>query len=334
MMRTPGQGDLDALSREIERYLARLPRQGGRVALVTGANGALGAEVARFLALKGASVVMACRNLETGERARQGIQDELSKAKSEPPQLELMHLDLGSLASVRRFAQAFSDGHQRLDLLFANAGIMAVERRLTEDGFEAQFGVNHLGHFALTGRLLPMLLSTPRARVVTTTSSAAYGGRIEFDDLTGERGYRRWTAYSQSKLANILFAFGLQRRLLAAGAGAAASSAHPGLVHTDLQRNAAVATRSSIEGWLLERAVPLLGQSASMGALPLLYAALAPSSNGGELWGPRWSFFRGRPVVQKPPRSALDTSLQDRLWRVSEELTGVDFAGIARNIAG
>jgi protochlorophyllide reductase len=303
-------------------HLGQLPDQRDRVAVVTGANGALGAELSRVLASKGATVVMACRSLGTGERVRQGIQREQPQAD-----LKLMELDLSSLASVRRFAEEYAEHYQRLDLLYLNAGIMAVERRLTEDGFEAQLGVNHLGHFALAGLLLPVISSTPGARVVTTTSSAAYLGQIDFGDPMGERRYRRWMAYCQSKLANILFAFALQRRLGEAGLDASANSAHPGLVHTDLQRQAATATQSSVETWLLERAVPLFGQDESMGVLPLLYAGLAPSP-GGELWGPRWSFFRGAPRPQRPPRQAADAGLQDRLWRISEELTGVEFGAL------
>jgi NAD(P)-dependent dehydrogenase (short-subunit alcohol dehydrogenase family) len=204
---------------------------------------------------------------------------------------------------------------------------MAVERRLTEDGFEAQLGVNHLGHFDLTSLLLPVVSSTPGARVVTTTSSAAYLGRIGLCDLMGERRYRRWMAYCQSKLANILFAFTLQRRLVETGLDVTVNSAHPGLVHTDLQGQAATAMESSVKAWLLERAVLLVDQDESMGVLPLLYAGLAPSPRG-ELWGPRWSFFRGPPRLQRPPKQASDAGLQDRLWRISEELTGIEFGAL------
>ena len=306
--------------REAARHLDSLPEGAGRLAVVTGATRALGLATTRALLRKGVAVVMACRNVAKAEKVVRRIRAE--RAGSE---VEVLQLDLGSLTSIHTFANAFRERHDRLDLLFANAGIMAVKRCETEDGFEAQLGVNHLGHFALVGLLAPLLLATPGSRTVTTTSSAAFMGRIDLEDPMGERRYDRWRAYGQAKLANLLHAVALQRRLAAAGAGSTAHSAHPGFVHTNLQRNAAAAAGSRAERWLLGRLVPALGQGPEMGALPQVYAGMSPEASGGELWGPRWIHLRGRPVVVRAPAVASDREVQDRLWRLSEELTGVRY---------
>ena len=303
---------------QVQRLLEPLPSQEGRTAVVTGANGALGLAVTRQLVSKGARVVMACRNLETAQAGRRQV---LSRHPGAGVTVE--HLDLGSLASVRDFVARLEP--PRIDLLFANAGIMAVPRRLTEDGFEAQFGINHLGHFALTGLLLPRLRAAPGSRVVSTTSSASLLGRIDFDDLMGEGSYGRWRAYGQSKLANVLFTGALQRRFARAGVEASAHSAHPGLVATDLQQQALKSASSLPERLFLERITPALGQGPEMGALPLTYAGISPQARGGDLWGPRWRFIRGRPVVEALPPAARDVERQERLWRISEELTGVRY---------
>jgi NAD(P)-dependent dehydrogenase (short-subunit alcohol dehydrogenase family) len=294
-----------------------MPDQHGRVAIVTGANSGLGAAIARELARAGATVVMAVRNREKGERAVEEVRAHVPDAA-----LELRDLDLGNLASVR----AFASQHQgRLDLLVNNAGIMAPPRRETHDGFESQFGTNHLGHFALTGLLMPRLLEAPEPRVVTQSSGAHRIGRINFDDLQGERRYINWLAYGQSKLANLMFALELQRRASAAGSALRSLAAHPGYARTNLQ----FASPPWYEQLVMRITNPLIGQSADMGALPALYAATVPDLPGGTFVGPDgFMEQRGHPKVVKGAGRAYDEEGQRRLWEVSEELTGVryDFA--------
>lgn len=305
----------------VRAHLEALPSARGKRFVVTGANGGLGREIARQLAQRGATVILTSRDAQKGEDARADVLQDLPDAK-----LEVELLDLGSLASVRAAAERVIAGGG-LDGLVANAGVMALPRRLTEDGFETQFGVNHLGHFAFTGLLLPALLQRPGARVVSVTSGAAFRASIDFEDPMGERSYDRWRAYAQSKLANLAFALGLARRLAAAGADASAHAAHPGLVFTELQRNVVrdPETRPSWpERFFLQRITPTFGQSEAMGALPLVFAALSPEARSGDLWGPRW-IARGAPVLARVPTHAADAALQDRLWQLSEELTGVRF---------
>lgn len=298
-----------------EKWTAdEMPDQSGRVALVTGANSGLGLVAARELARAGAHVVMACRNLEKGELALQEVEAGGPKGSA-----ELASLDLGSLDSIRSFA-ASAPGE--IDLLVNNAGVMAPPRRTTADGFEQQFGTNHLGHFALTGLLLGRLEGRDDARIVTVSSTAARTGRIAFDDLQRERHYFRWSAYGQSKLANLVFAIELQRRLDAAGSGVKSMAAHPGYSATNLQSAAAP---------LADRIVmrftnAVLAQSAEMGALPLLYAATEPGLPGGSYVGPDGiAEQRGHPKVVRPVASARDEDTGRRLWEISEELTGVHF---------
>jgi NAD(P)-dependent dehydrogenase (short-subunit alcohol dehydrogenase family) len=292
----------------------QMPDQAGRTAVVTGANSGLGLVAARELARAGADVVLACRNTEKGEAAAQSIAAAAPGAK-----VEVEALDLSSLASVRAFAERFGAAHEGLDLLINNAGVMAPPRRQTADGFELQFGTNHLGHFALTGLLLGGMQGREDARVVTVSSSAHKLGRIRFDDLQGERRYFRWTAYCQSKLANVLFARELDRRLRAAGSTVASLAAHPGYSATNLQSAAPP---------LLDRLVMvvsnrLIAQSAEMGALPELYAATRPNLDGGLFIGPDgFEEQRGYPKVVRPVRAGRDEATAARLWEVSEELTG------------
>jgi NAD(P)-dependent dehydrogenase (short-subunit alcohol dehydrogenase family) len=294
-----------------------MPDQHGRVAIVTGANSGLGAAIARELARAGATVIMAVRNPEKGERAASDIRRHVPDAA-----LELRELDLSDLASVR----AFASRHQgRLDLLINNAGIMAPPRRETKDGFESQFGTNHLGHFALTGLLLPRLLEATEPRVVTQSSGAHRIGRINFDDLQGERRYINWLAYGQSKLANLMFALELQRRASAAGVSLRSMAAHPGYARTNLQ----FASPPWYEQLVMRITNPLIGQSADMGALPTLYAATVPDLPGGTFVGPDgFMEQRGHPKVVRGAGRAYDEDDGRRLWDVSEELTGVryDFA--------
>jgi NAD(P)-dependent dehydrogenase (short-subunit alcohol dehydrogenase family) len=296
---------------------ADIPDQAGRIAVVTGANSGLGLAAARALAGAGANVVLACRNAEKGETVVASIRADLPDAS-----LALEALDLSSLDSVRAFAKRFRAGHESLDLLINNAGVMAPPRRETADGFELQLGTNHLGHFALTGLLLGKLQGREDARVVTVSSTAHKMGRINFDNLQGERRYFRWNAYGQSKLANVLFALELDRRLRAAGSAVKSLVAHPGYASTNLQSAAPP---------LLDRAVMavtnrLLGQTPEMGALPELYAATRPNLDGGLFIGPDgFEEQRGYPRVVRPVRAGRDEATAARLWDVSEELTGVSY---------
>jgi NAD(P)-dependent dehydrogenase (short-subunit alcohol dehydrogenase family) len=301
-----------------------IPDQTGRVVVVTGANSGLGYESALALARKGAHVIMACRSAQRAADARQAIEDACTPGAS----IDVMPLDLGSLASVRAFAADFSARFDRLDLLLNNAGLMATPQGMTADGFETQFGVNHLGHFALTGLLLPLLLRTPGSRVVTTSSIAHRTGKMNFDDLNLSANYSRYGAYGQSKLANVLFAFELQRRLSAAGAGTISLAAHPGFAETNLQRATAAASGSRAEGGLYETMLGLFAQSQEMGALPQLYAATAPAVKGGEFYGPSTLDMRGYPKRVNGAKATRDTAAAARLWAESERLTGVvyDFA--------
>jgi len=296
----------------------QIPDQSGRVCLVTGANSGLGLIAARELARAGARVVLACRNTDKGATALGEITDEVPGAEA-----ELAALDLASLDSIRSFAQDFSKAHDGLDLLINDAGVMAPPRRTTEEGFELQFGTNHLGHFALTGLLLGTLEGRSGARVVTVSSTAHRMGRINFDDLHGERRYRRWRAYGQSKLANLLFALELDRRLRGASSTISSLAAHPGYAATNLQ---------SASAPVLDRAVMvvtnlLLAQDAEVGALSLLYAATQPGLEGGTYVGPDGrGEHRGHPQPKAvPARAALDQAVAAQLWAVSEEATGVRF---------
>jgi NAD(P)-dependent dehydrogenase (short-subunit alcohol dehydrogenase family) len=292
-----------------------IPDQRGRRAIVTGANSGLGLVIARELARKGATVVLACRNVEKGEAALAGIRAEVPGADA-----ELAALDLASLASVRAFAAAQD---APLDLLVNNAGLMAPPRGTTADGFELQLGTNHLGHFALTGLLLDRLRAAPAPRVVTLSSGAHRMGRIDFDDLQGERRYRRWRAYGQSKLANLLFMLELDRRARAAGWPLVSVAAHPGYAATNLQFAAPP---------LLDRAGMrvlnvVVAQSADQGALPALYAATVPDLPGGSYVGPGGpAELRGSPRPAGMSRRAQDPGTARRLWDVSEALTGVTYA--------
>lgn len=299
---------------------ADIPDQHGRVAVVTGANSGLGLIDARELARAGAHVIMACRNTEKGEAAAERIRDVHPDAD-----LIVTELDLADLSSVRSFAAGAPD---QVDLLINNAGVMAAPRRLTKDGFESQFGTNHLGHFALTGLLLQNLLRAPEPRVVTESSPAHRIGRINFGDLQGERRYVRWLAYGQSKLANLMFVFELQRRASEAGTALKSLAAHPGYSATNLQ----FAAPPVYERAVMAVTNRLVAQSAEMGALPTLYAATVPDLPGGSFIGPDgFMEQRGYPQVVTAAGKAYDEAAWRRLWEVSEELTGVsyEFTGAA-----
>jgi NAD(P)-dependent dehydrogenase (short-subunit alcohol dehydrogenase family) len=294
---------------------ADIPNQRGRVAIVTGANSGLGLVTARELARAGARIVLASRSSEKGRDAASSIASAVPGSDVSPAILDLADLD-----SVRAFA---ASGPERLDLLINNAGVMAAPRRLTKDGFESHFATNHLGHFALTGLLLPALLKAPAPRVVTVSSTMHRGGTIEFDDLQGERKYSRWGAYSQSKLANLMFCFELQRRAVEAGSALRSMAAHPGYAATNLQ---AAGTDRFYERWFMAIGNRLFAQSAEMGALPTLYAATYPDLPGGTYVGPGGrSEQRGYPKVVGAAGKAYDEQAWRRLWEVSEQLTGVRY---------
>ncbi|MGD2059812.1 MAG: oxidoreductase [Acidimicrobiia bacterium] len=297
-----------------------IPDQTGRVTVVTGANGGLGLETARDLAAKGAHVIMAARNQE---KARQALEE--IKAAQPDASIEIRGLDLGSLDSVAGFAGSILADFDRLDLLVNNAGVMGIPERKTEDGFETQFGVNHLGHYALTARLLPLLVRTPGSRVVTVTSTARHFGRpVDPDNPHLDGNYTEWSAYGQSKLANLHFAVGLQQRLAAAGAPTQSLVAHPGLSNTDLQSNSVRETGGGASQRFWEWLAQSTGMSADRGALPLLRAATDPEATGGQLYAPR--FVNAGAAVRRPliGRSHNQQAI-DTLFAVSEKETGLSF---------
>ena len=291
-----------------------VPGQQGRLAVVTGANTGLGFETARVLAARGASVVLAVRDTEKGKAAAARIAGTAPGAD-----VTVQPLDLTSLDSIRAAAAELRARHPAIDLLINNAGVMFTPKQTTRDGFELQLGTNHLGHFALTGLLLPQMLPVPGSRVVTVSSQAhRIRARINFGDLQGERSYRRVAAYSQSKLANLMFAYELHRRLSSAATTTTiAVAAHPGLANTELTRNSSAASAA------LAR---LISQKPAMGALPVLRAATDPRVAGGQYYGPGGLFgTRGYPKLARSSRRSRDTAIQRRLWTISEELTGVTF---------
>ena len=293
-----------------------IPDQTGRIAIVTGANSGIGLETARQLASHGATVVLACRSPERSAAAVEDLRSTVPDAR-----LELQQLDLASLESVREAATALRATYDRIDLLVNNAGVMYTDRELTKDGFELQFGTNHLGHFALTAQLLDRMLPVEGSRVVTVASLghwAPFG--FDLDDVRAAESYNRFAAYSRSKLANLLFAYELHRRLTAAGAATISVAAHPGGSDTELARH--VPGMNFMRKWM-----SALAQPAAMGALPSLRAATDPSITGGQYLGPGRLFeTRGNPIVVRSSSRSQDPDLQARLWRRSEELTGVSLA--------
>jgi NAD(P)-dependent dehydrogenase (short-subunit alcohol dehydrogenase family) len=303
---------------------ADIPDQSGRVAIVTGANSGLGLHTALELARNGAHVVVAARDERKGEAAVERIRSEAPEGTA-----QLRRLDLADLASVRAFAAAAGEALERVDLLVNNAGVMAIPRRTTADGFEMQFGTNHLGHFALTGLLLPALLRAPDPRVVTVSSGAHRMGRIAFGDLHGERRYWRWSAYGQSKLANLLFAFELLRRAQAAETKLLSVAAHPGYAATNLQSASSRMDKLPVEGLLMRVSNVLVAQRDDMGALPLLFAATMDVPPAAYVGPDGFMEMRGHPHLVTAGAQAQDQATARRLWDVSEDLTGVryEFAG-------
>lgn len=286
-----------------------IPSLKGKTAIVTGANSGIGLETARALAAKGANVILACRNSEKASAAQREIENGAGGAK-----VEAIALNLADLSSIRAFASTFSSKYDRLDILVNNAGVMTPPLTKTTDGFEVQFGGNHLGHFALTGLLLDLLKSTPDSRLVVVSSIAERFGRIDFNNLNAERQYDPMTAYGQSKLANLLFSYELSRRLSAQKSSPLVVAVHPGLTATNLQKN------SAISGLLSS----FIAQPAAMGALPSLYAATAPGVQSGDYFGPDGFLeIGGYPKKIDSSANSRDTEVAKQLWQVSETLSGV-----------
>lgn len=290
-----------------------IPDQTDHIAIVTGANSGIGYETTKALAAKGATVIMACRNLEKANAAAKNISQSVTDAD-----LAIIKLDLANLASVHSFAEEFNGKYDKLNLLINNAGVMIPPFSKTKDGFELQFGANHLGHFALTGLLMAKILTTPKARVINVSSSAHHmgTGTIDFDNLQAEKGYKPWVAYAQSKLANLLFTLELNKRFSEAQANALATASHPGWTGTNLQAHSNTFRLLS----------PFFAQKPPMGALPSLYAATAPDVQANDYYGPGgWQEMRGYPKQVSSSQQAKDPQLAKRLWEVSEDLIGFKY---------
>lgn len=303
---------------------SQIPDVRGKVAVITGSNSGIGFEAARMLATAGVHIIMAVRNVDKGRRAVEDIQSRAIN-KNEL-QLDVYPLDLADLDSVQRFPDYLVQNHvESLDLLINNAGVMAPPLQRTRQGFELQFGTNYLGHFALTGRLLPLLEKSPKSRVVTVSSMAHRGGRIDFQNFTGSQGYKRWREYSQSKLADLIFAYELQRRFRRLSVGVISVACHPGFAATNLVSAGFTGTWGSF-GTAVAKVGNLAAQSAAMGALPTVYAATHEGLVGGEYIGPLGrGGMRGFPGVVDSTKISKDEALATRLWEVSEQLTGVNF---------
>jgi NAD(P)-dependent dehydrogenase (short-subunit alcohol dehydrogenase family) len=288
-----------------------VPDLNGKIVLITGANSGLGFQATREIADKRATVVMGCRDTAKGGDAVKKIKETNPNAK-----LVLMQLDLAGLKSIRSFAGEFKKRYKRLDILINNAGVMVPPYGTTEDGFELQIGTNHFGHFALTGLLLDVMLRTPKSRVVSVSSMAHRMGTINFDDINSKKKYSKWSAYGQSKLANLFFIYELERRFENAKADAIAVAAHPGYANTNLQRTTGFFSAFN----------PILAQPAGMGALPVLYAATEEHVRGGEFFGPDGFLeMRGYPKKTSSNKISYDKAMAKKLWELSEEVTGVKY---------
>jgi NAD(P)-dependent dehydrogenase (short-subunit alcohol dehydrogenase family) len=294
-----------------------VPDQSGRVVVVTGSNTGLGLDTARVLAERGAQVVLAVRNLDKGKAACEKIRQSVP-----PAEMSTQLLDLGSLESVRTASAELRAAHPRIDLLINNAAVAFPPKTTTPDGFELQFGTNHLGHFALTGLLLENMLGVDGARVVVVASlDHKLGGAIHFDDLQWERRYSSALAYAQSKLANLMFCYEFHRRLVKSGAPLMTVAAHPGYTKSDLFRNMWKPIQT-----MMKFSDLFIGQDPAKGALPQLYAATMPDVQGGQYWGPDGFLeMAGYPTLVRSSKKSYDQQAQERLWTISEELTGVTY---------
>lgn len=295
----------------------RIGDLGGKRVIVTGGASGIGYAASKELASHGADLIIAVRNTVKGEKAAERI-----RAQHPAARVTVMHIDLGDLASVRQFASEFAGRYDRLDLLINNAGVMVPPYSKTKDGFELQFGTNHLGHFALTAHLLPLLMATSFSRIVTVSSIAARRAKIRFDNLDGSKGYSPMPYYRQSKLSNLLFAIELQKRLERAGASAISVACHPGISVTNLLSRGSGKETGELMKWIMG----IVAQPAGWGALPTLYAATDPDLRGGEFIGPDGpGNTKGYPVLTNDAAKLFDQALASRLWNVSEELTGVRY---------
>lgn len=298
--------------------IADVPDLTDLTVVVTGANTGIGLETAAALAGAGATVVLACRNRDKAGAARADIE-----ARRPRGRVEVLRLDLASQAQIKDAAAETLERFPRIDRLINNAGVMSTTRAETEDGFELLFGTNHLGHFAYTGRILPALLAVPRSRIVTVASLSQRLGRIRWDDLQSQGSYRQFTAYAQSKLACMLFAFGLQRRLTAAGEDTISLAAHPGFAATDIMQRERYPRLARLERRL---GAPFI-QTPAEASVSSLRAATDPTAHGGQFFGPAHrAQTEGPPIAIPPSKRALDDAAQDRMWAVSEQLTGVEFS--------
>lgn len=301
---------------------SNIPSQKGRIVVVTGANSGLGFHTSRALALKGARVIMACRNIQKGEEARQRILNE--EPDLEP---EVWMLNLADLASVKAFYEKFTTTFHRLDLLINNAGLMAIPYEKSEDGFEMQFGVNHLGHFSLTAQLWPLIRESAGARIVNVSSAAHHLGRIRFDDIHWEKKYSKWGAYGMSKLSNLLFTKELSRRFSRSGETVIVASSHPGYANTALHTKGALMKGSKLGVRSFRLANRIIAQPAFMGALPSLYAATAEGVDQGAYFGPGgFMRMKGWPAPDYPNSKRVTDEVARQLWDLSESLTGLKFA--------
>ncbi len=300
-----------------------IPEQNGRIALITGANSGLGFDTAKALLEKNAIVILGCRSLEKAEKARERLISQTSYGT-----IELLEIDLADLVQVNHAADQVEQKYKKLDLLINNAGVMAPPRTFSKQGLELQFAVNHLGHMALTLKLLPLMVNQPGARVVTVSSGAQYMGKINWNDLQGLDTYDPWASYSQSKLANVMFALELAQRLKLSDIDIASLSAHPGLAKTNLQLTT-IAANESWQASIVYKLMNPIFQSSRMGALSQLLAATDINAKSGEQYGPRFN-LRGYPKLCKVASPALDNNERQRLWEVSEKLIG-DLVPISRS---
>jgi len=297
----------------------QMPSLTGKVAIVTGANSGLGYETVKGLSRAGASVIMACRNMAKGEQAKKAIEEELNWSD-----LTVLRLNLADLGSVVEFAQIIEDREEHVDLLINNAGLMAIPFQCSVDGYEMQFAVNHLGHFALTGLLFPLLKNSGEARIVNVSSMAHKIGKINFSDLQSEQHYNKWKAYGQSKLANLLFTHEINRRLNGDSENLFAVTAHPGYSATQLVFKGPEMEQKNWKKGLLSLGNRIAGQPASMGALPTLYAATSPDVVRGAYYGPGgFAELHGYPVRTRPRNGAVNDGDAQKLWDISMKLSGV-----------